>query len=52
MADNRKEVILVCSECHSENYITTRNTKNVTARMEAKKFCPHCRKKTLHKEKR
>lgn len=52
MADNRKEVILVCTKCHSENYITTRNVKNVTDRMVAKKYCPHCRQKTEHKEKR
>ena len=48
----RDQVILKCTECGNENYLTTRNKKTHTAKMEIKKFCPHCRKMTLHKEKK
>ena len=29
---------------------TTRNKKTMTERLEKVKFCPHCRKRTTHKE--
>ena len=48
----RDEVILKCTECGNENYITTRNKRNHPNKMEINKFCPHCRKMTLHKEKK
>lgn len=48
----RDQVILKCTDCGNENYLTTRNKKTHTAKMEIKKFCPHCRKMTLHKEKK
>ena len=31
-------------------YSTTKNRRNTTARLELKKFCPHCNKHTVHKE--
>ncbi len=53
---NRVQVILECTE-HKESgqagmsrYITTKNKKNTTERMELKKFNPVLRKVTLHKE--
>ena len=52
MASKRDEVILKCSECREENYITTRNKRSHPAKMEINKYCPKCRKKTLHKEKK
>jgi large subunit ribosomal protein L33 len=52
MAENRTEVTLVCSVCGCENYITTKNKKNDPDRLQMEKYCPKCRKKTLHKEKR
>lgn len=52
MAENRTEVTLVCTECKAENYITTKNKKNDPDRLSFNKYCPHCHKKTLHKEKR
>lgn len=48
-----QEVItLVCSECKNENYITTKNKKTNTERLELKKFCPKCNKSVMHKEKK
>ena len=45
-----KRVTLECTECHERNYATTKNSKNNPERMELKKFCPRCKKTTLHKE--
>lgn len=46
----RKKVILICSECLSRNYTTTKKTEDQTSRIELRKFCPRCGKYTLHKE--
>ena len=53
---NRVQVILVCTE-HKESgvagmsrYITTKNKKNTTERLELKKFNPVLKKYTVHKE--
>lgn len=46
----RQKIILVCSECLSRNYNTTKNKLTNVERLEIKKFCPTCNKHTLHKE--
>ena len=53
---DRRQVILECTE-HKESgmpgtsrYITTKNRKNTTQRVELKKYNPVLRKMTLHKE--
>ncbi|AWW00189.1 50S ribosomal protein L33 [Arcticibacterium luteifluviistationis] len=53
---NRVQVILECTE-HKESglsgmsrYITTKNRKNTTTRLELKKYNPVMRKYTVHKE--
>lgn len=53
---NRVQVILECTE-HKESgmpgmsrYITTKNKKNTTERLELKKFNSVLKKYTLHKE--
>ena len=46
----RELAILACGECKNRNYTTTRNKKTTTERLEKVKFCPHCRKRTTHKE--
>jgi len=53
---NRVQVILECTE-HKESglpgmsrYITTKNKKNTTERLELKKFNPVLRKVTVHKK--
>jgi len=53
---NRVQVILECTEhktsgvAGTSRYITTKNRKNTTERMELKKFNPILRKMTVHKE--
>lgn len=53
---NRVQVILECTE-HKESglpgmsrYITTKNKKNTTERLELRKFNPVLKRKTSHKE--
>ena len=48
----RERITLQCTECKMENYLTEKNKKNTTERLELKKFCPKCRKSTNHKEKK
>lgn len=45
----RKRVILICEECLSRNYETTR-PEGINERFTIKKFCPKCNKHTIHKE--
>jgi large subunit ribosomal protein L33 len=54
MAKNevRPSITLVCSECKKENYVTVKNKKNTTDKLELKKYCSTCRKATVHKEKK
>ena len=53
---NRVQVILECTEHNTSGmpgmsrYITTKNKKNTTERLELKKFNPVLRKVTVHKE--
>ena len=46
----RVKVTLACEECKNRNYNTMKNKKNDPDRIELMKYCPHCRKQTLHKE--
>jgi large subunit ribosomal protein L33 len=53
---NRIQVILECTEHKStglagmSRYITTKNRKNTTERVELKKYNPIMKKMTVHKE--
>ncbi|HEV8511682.1 MAG TPA: 50S ribosomal protein L33 [Cyclobacteriaceae bacterium] len=53
---NRIQVILECTEHKNSGlpgmsrYITTKNRKNTTERIELKKYNPVMKKMTLHKE--
>ena len=53
---NRIQVILECTEHKAtgmagmSRYITTKNRKNTTERLELKKYNPVLKKYTLHKE--
>lgn len=53
---NRVQVILECTEHKTSGaagmsrYITTKNKKNTTERIELKKYNPILRKVTIHKE--
>jgi len=48
----REGILLVCSECKNQNYSVDKNKKLHPDRFEIKKYCKHCQKKTLHKEKK
>lgn len=45
-------VTLACTECKRRNYNTNKNKVNSRDRLELKKYCPHCRQHTPHKETR
>lgn len=53
---NRIQVILECTEQRNTDvagvsrYITTKNRKNTTERIELKKYNPYLKKYTVHKE--
>lgn len=48
--DNRVQIWLKCTVCNNFNYVTKKNVKNTTDKMEIKKYCNTCQKATLHKE--
>jgi len=48
--DAREVVTLECEVCKERNYQTEKNTKLQKERLQLKKFCPKCKKHTLHKE--
>ncbi|PNR95942.1 50S ribosomal protein L33 [Petrotoga sp. 9PWA.NaAc.5.4] len=40
---------LKCTECNNRNYYKRKN-RNFKEKIELKKYCPHCKKHTLHVE--
>ena len=46
----REKIILECTECKTRNHFSTKNKANDPDRLELKKYCPTCRKTTVHKE--
>ncbi len=48
---NRQFKTLKCTVCNEENYRDERNVKN-TDKLELNRYCPRCRKHTVHKEKK
>ncbi|OJF90936.1 50S ribosomal protein L33 [Alkalibacterium sp. 20] len=46
----RVNVTLECTDCKERNYLTSKNKRNNTERLEIKKYCPRERKLTLHRE--
>jgi large subunit ribosomal protein L33 len=46
----RVGVTLACTDCKSRNYTTEKNKKNNPERLEFKKYCPKCKKQTVHRE--
>ena len=47
---DRVKITLRCSECKQRNYNTNKNKKNTPDRLELNKYCPFCRKHTVHNE--
>ncbi|MEK7587134.1 MAG: 50S ribosomal protein L33 [Patescibacteria group bacterium] len=41
---------LACSKCKRTNYWSRKNRKLVERKIELKKFCKWCKKRTVHKE--
>jgi large subunit ribosomal protein L33 len=50
--ENRIVITMACTEteCRSRNYVTSKNRMKTQARLELKKYCPVCRRHTLHRE--
>ena len=46
----RVKITLRCNECKQRNYNTVKNKKNDPDRLEMNKYCPFCRKHTVHNE--
>lgn len=46
----RTRITLACTECKRRNYNLTKEKKNHPERMEVRKYCPFCKKHTMHKE--
>ena len=46
----RVKVTLRCNECKQRNYNTMKNKKNTPDKLEMKKYCPFCKKHTVHTE--
>jgi len=51
-SDKRPPTTLACETCKRRNYVTTKNKKRTTGKLEFKKYCRFCRKHTSHKETR
>ncbi|MDO5738029.1 MAG: 50S ribosomal protein L33 [Eubacteriales bacterium] len=47
---DRIKITFACAECKQRNYDTKKNKRNSSDKLEMKKFCPFCRKHTLHRE--
>lgn len=46
----RTIITLACTECKERNYTTEKNKKNDPDRLELRKYCPRCKKHTIHRE--
>ena len=46
----RDLITFQCSQCKRRNYVSTKNKKKTTEKLEFKKFCRWCRAHTPHKE--
>jgi len=50
--DARIIITLACEVCKERLYSSTKNKKTTPDRITLKKYCPRCRKHTMHKETR
>jgi len=41
---------LACADCKRKNYTTDKNKRTTTEKLKLNKYCPSCRKHTLHSE--
>ena len=49
---DRNSIILKCTVCGEEAYITSKNKKNDAERLELNKYCPNCKKVTVFRERK
>jgi len=49
---SRVKIGFVCTVCSNHNYTSEKSKINTTESLSLKKYCPVCRKTTLHKEKK
>jgi large subunit ribosomal protein L33 len=47
---NRVIVTFECKDCKERNYSKTKNNRTTPDKLEFSKYCPRCRKHSLHKE--
>lgn len=48
----RTGIILRCTGCKMENYISKKNKSTQVEKIDVKKYCPKCNKHVNHKEKK
>ncbi|MFV0394637.1 MAG: 50S ribosomal protein L33 [Coprobacillaceae bacterium] len=48
----QENIIMVCTDCKMENYISKKDKRKHPDRLELKKYCPKCNKATVHREKK
>jgi len=46
----RENITFQCSACKRRNYVSTKNKKKSSEKLELKKYCRFCKAHTLHKE--
>ncbi|MGC5327808.1 50S ribosomal protein L33 [Brevibacillus sp. SYSU BS000544] len=46
----RVNITLACTECGERNYISTKNKRTNSERIEKKKYCSRDKKHTVHRE--
>jgi large subunit ribosomal protein L33 len=46
----RVGITLACSECKQRNYMTTKDKKKQTEKLELRKYCKFCNVHTVHRE--
>jgi len=46
----RENITFQCSVCKRRNYVSTKNKKKSSEKLELKKYCRFCRAHTVHKE--
>lgn len=47
-----ERITMRCTECKNENYSTEKNKRNTPDKLELKKYCPKCKKSTVHQQKK
>ncbi|MGA2285208.1 MAG: 50S ribosomal protein L33 [Dehalococcoidia bacterium] len=48
--EDRVIITLACTECRERNYVTEKNRRNDSERIELRKYCPRCRCHRAHRE--